>query len=58
MGWMPDWYPLLRAAKYLNVPPWELLDQPLWWREKALIAERVEAEVENERAKRAQQSSS
>jgi len=55
---MPDWYPLLRAAKYLNVPPWELLDQPLFWREKALIAERVDAEVEAEMTRRASQASS
>ena len=46
----------MRAARYLNIPPWELLDQPLYWREKALIAERVETEVQNELERRASQS--
>lgn len=54
---MPDWYPLMRAARYLGVPPWELLDQPLFWREKALIAAHVDEEVDAERIRRAQESS-
>jgi hypothetical protein len=38
MGECPDWYATMQAAKYLGVPPWELLDQPVWWRDKAIIA--------------------
>lgn len=34
----PDWYPIIQAAKYLNVAPWELLAQSIYWRDKALIA--------------------
>jgi hypothetical protein len=51
--WMPDWYPLIKAARYLGVAPWELLAQSVWWREKALIAESAEnyarAEIEKHR---------
>lgn len=38
MGVQPEWYPLVRAAKYLGVPPWELARQPLYWTEVALAA--------------------
>jgi hypothetical protein len=51
---MPDWYPLVRAAKYLGVPPWELADQPMAWQMIALICEQAEAEAEEIIAKRAQ----
>lgn len=28
---MPDWYPYIKAAKYLGCRPWELFDQhPAW----------------------------
>lgn len=37
-AWCPDWYALIQSAKYLNVAPWDLLDQSVWWRDKALIA--------------------
>jgi hypothetical protein len=43
---VPEWFRLLRAARYLGVAPWELLRQPLYWQEWALTAESVEAEVE------------
>ena len=45
MGACPEWYPLLRAARYLRVPPWELAVQPLAWQEWALTAEAAEAET-------------
>lgn len=35
---MPEWYTHLMAARYLHVPPWELLEQPVCWREWALDA--------------------
>ncbi|GIV51036.1 MAG: hypothetical protein KatS3mg038_1557 [Candidatus Kapaibacterium sp.] len=44
-GEPPDWYRLIRAAKYLNVPPWELARQAKWWTEIALIAETAEAKA-------------
>jgi len=40
---MPDWYPLLKAAKYLGVAPWELAEQSIWWRDIALKAMSAEA---------------
>lgn len=44
MGYLPDWYPLLRAAKYLGCPPWELYEQSIVWQAWALMAERAEAD--------------
>lgn len=46
---MPDWYGLVRAAAYLHVPPWDLGEQPVAWRNWALAAAVAEADVENER---------
>lgn len=40
---MPYWYPLIRAAKYLGVAPWELLQQHPRWYYQALAADRAEA---------------
>ena len=45
-AWCPDWYPLFRAARYLNVAPWELLQQSVWWRDKALIAQSAEQQTQ------------
>lgn len=47
MGALPDWYPLLRAARYLGVAPWDLLRQPTVWVTWALTSERVEGEVQD-----------
>jgi hypothetical protein len=44
-AWMPDWYPLIVAAKYLGVPPWDLLERSVWWRDKALIAMSAEKQA-------------
>jgi len=43
MGSCPNWYRLLKAAKYLGVPPWELARQPLTWVEMAEAAQDAEA---------------
>lgn len=50
---MPDWYPLLRAARYLGVPPWDLLEQASVWMRWAITAEGAENEAQAELAKRA-----
>lgn len=34
----PDWYMVIQAAKYLGVAPWELMEQSVYWRDKAAIA--------------------
>jgi len=48
-GWRaPDWYALLRAARYLGVAPWNLLKQNVAWVYMALAAERAEKEAEAE----------
>ena len=49
---MPEWYPLLRAAKYLGVPPWELMDRPVWWQRIALAAEEAEHAAEAKASKK------
>jgi hypothetical protein len=40
---VPDWYGLLRAAKYLGVAPWELAERPVYWEQMAHVAENAEA---------------
>lgn len=46
LGYLPDWYPLIVAARYLGVPPWELYHQPTYWMDWAIIARSAEAEAE------------
>ena len=48
MGARPEWYPLIRAARYLGVPPWVLAEQSYVWQEWALAAEGAEIEAQNE----------
>jgi hypothetical protein len=36
---------LVRAARYLGVPPWELERRSIAWRDRALIAESAEAKA-------------
>lgn len=38
MGECPEWYALFEVAKRCNCAVWELLDAPLFWIDKALIA--------------------
>lgn len=52
MGEAPDWYETIRAAKYLGVPPWDLLSQPVFWRNAALTAESVENEYRRDQERR------
>lgn len=52
MGEAPDWYPLLTAARYLRVAPWDLARQPIWWMRIALAAQSAEAK---ERKRRSEQ---
>ena len=48
MGEAPDWYFLIRAARYLNVAPWELLAQPDLWTDMALSAQAAETAAAND----------
>lgn len=54
MGECPSWYSFLRAAKYLGVPPWDLLEKPKAWVALALDAESAEAYAEEQHTNRAQ----
>lgn len=49
----PEWYVVMRAAKWLGVPPWELAEKPVWWMQWAVLAMGAENRAEktlNERA--------
>lgn len=48
----PSWYLLLRASKYINVPPWELAKKPTIWRDWALVAESAERYAEAKHSRR------
>lgn len=57
----PDWYPLIRSARYLNARPWELLTPsqaglvpPRFWLLWAQIAQSAELEAEAAQQKQAQ----
>ena len=50
MGDVPEWYPLLVAAKHLEVAPWELAKMPVWWTEIALAARHAEIAAQNHHA--------
>lgn len=41
----PKWYAVIQAAKYLGVAPWELLEQSIYWEDKAFIAMTAEQEA-------------
>lgn len=56
-GECPPHYRLIRAAKYLGVPPWELAVMPMWWMEWAIEFEQAEVFGEIEFAKRTRQQS-
>ena len=37
-GHIPTWYRLLKAAKYLDVAPWDLAVKPFYWVARAEAA--------------------
>ena len=51
-GVIPDWYPLIVAARYLGVAPWTLAKQPRYWEDWALVARAAEAAAEDQIAER------
>jgi hypothetical protein len=40
--------PLILAARYLRVPPWELINQPTYYRDWALLIRGTEQLIEAE----------
>ena len=45
MGACTDWYSHVQAAKYYNVPPWELAEAGLWWKDIAIKCINAEAQA-------------
>ncbi len=50
VGYVPDWYPVIKAARYLGVPPWELVDRPAYWLHVALAAQGAEVSAEQRKS--------
>lgn len=46
---MPDYYPAIRAAKYLGGEPWALYTKPKGWILAANMCEQAEEEAREER---------
>lgn len=56
IGEPPEDYLTFKAAQWMHVPPWELVEQPLVWKLKALdymTAEGEAQEIIDERARKA-----
>jgi len=45
MGRCPEDYHLVKAAQWLGVAPWELMEQSIWWRDRAIMFMNAEAEA-------------
>jgi hypothetical protein len=45
---VPHDFLLAKAARYWGVPPWEMENQSIYWRNLALACEAAEAEAEAE----------
>lgn len=41
----PSWYFLMVAAEEIGCTPWELEQQPVYWRDRALIKRAAESEA-------------
>jgi hypothetical protein len=48
MGDVPPWFSVIKAARWVGVPPWELLTRPRVWMEWALAAEAAEATAQRQ----------
>lgn len=49
---IPWWWNLTQAAKYLNVPVWELAEQPYFWMQVAITCMNAEAEIQERESKK------
>lgn len=52
LGECPVWYRLVKAGKYLGVPPWEMAKVPLFWVLAAEEAQSAEAQAQAQLDKR------
>ena len=46
MGKCPEDYSLFKVAQWLGVAPWELMEQGIWWRERAILFMNAEIEAQ------------
>ncbi len=51
MGEYPEWYRTIVAARWLGVPPWDLIERPAAWQEWAIAAADAQSEA-NEKLRR------
>jgi len=52
MGECPDWYAVIQAVNYLGCKPWELMEAPIYWQDKAIICISAENEAQKIISKR------
>jgi len=46
MGACPEDYNVVKVAQWLGVAPWELMEQSIWWRDRAIMFMNAEAEAQ------------
>ena len=46
MGKCPEDYILVKAAQWLGVAPWDLMEQSIWWQERIIMFMNAEAEAQ------------
>lgn len=51
MGEVPDWYPVLAAARYMQVPVWDLMEAPYVWVHRAHAAQYAENHAQEMKSK-------
>jgi hypothetical protein len=45
MGACPEDYNVVQTARYLGVAPWELMQQSIWWQERAILFMNAETQA-------------
>jgi hypothetical protein len=45
MGACPEDYHLFKTAQWLGVAPWELMEQSIWWRDRAIMFMNAETQA-------------
>jgi len=50
MGSVPEYYPLVTAARYYGVAPWDLATQCVWWEDIAHICRSAEVQSQAEKS--------
>lgn len=50
---VPEYWNIVQAAKYLGVKPWELIEQPIYWFNVAMICMSAESELQQKQQEKA-----